>query len=146
MENSRKDGGQGEHLSRQVGQVPQDKDEAGFDDLDVFSASGQKWGEQAEHKAKQGTSKCHHEEGNCGGTRVSLSNTTKDWTEQFYPEPCRCLKCLTYSFNDLSRVDFSSSKCHERIEHVEEHLRDRNPTNERRVDDRAWGSRWMVHL
>lgn len=59
---SRKDGGKGEHLSRQVGQVSHHKDEAGLDYLDVFSASGQKAHQQAEHKTQEGTAKGNHKE------------------------------------------------------------------------------------
>lgn len=61
---SRKDGRQGEHLSSQVGEVSQDENKAGLDDLDVFSASGQKRDQQAEHEAHEGTAKRHHKEGN----------------------------------------------------------------------------------
>lgn len=64
MEYSRKDGRQGEHLSSQVGEISQDEDEAWLNDLDVFSASGQKRDQQAEHKAHEGATKRHHKEGN----------------------------------------------------------------------------------
>lgn len=64
VDHSRKDGRQGEHLSRQVGEVSQDEDEAWLDDLDVFSASGQKRDQEAKHKAHEGTTKRHHKEGN----------------------------------------------------------------------------------
>ncbi len=65
IEYSRQDGRQGEHLSRQVGKVSQDEDEARLNDLDVFGASGQQRDEKTEHKAQEGTTKRHHEEGNC---------------------------------------------------------------------------------
>lgn len=64
---SRKDGRQGEHLSRQVGEVSQDEDKAWLYDLDVFSAPGQKGDQEAKHKANEGTTKGHHKEGNCKG-------------------------------------------------------------------------------
>ena len=64
VEYLRKDGRQREHLSCQVGEVSQDKDEARLDDLDVFSASGHKRDQQAEHEAHEGTAKRHHKEGN----------------------------------------------------------------------------------
>lgn len=37
IENSRKDGRQGEHISCQVGEVSQDEDKAWLNDLDIFS-------------------------------------------------------------------------------------------------------------
>lgn len=63
-EYSRKDGREWEHLSRQVGEVSQDEDEARLDDLDVFSASGHKRDEQTKHEAHEGATERHHEEGN----------------------------------------------------------------------------------
>ena len=63
VENSRKDGGEWEHLSRQVGEVSKDEDEARLDDLDVFGASGQKRDEQTKHQAHEGATERHHEEG-----------------------------------------------------------------------------------
>lgn len=65
MDYSRQDGRQGEHLSSQVGEVSQDEDEAWLNNLDVFSASGQKRDQQTEHKAYEGSTKRHHKEGNC---------------------------------------------------------------------------------
>lgn len=65
MECLREDSRQGEHLSGQVGEVSQNKDEAWLNDLDVFGASGQKRDQQTEHKAQEGTAKRHHEEWNC---------------------------------------------------------------------------------
>lgn len=62
MVHSRQDGRQGEHLSREVGEVSQDEDKAWLDDLDVFSASGQERDQQAEHKAQEGTTERHHKE------------------------------------------------------------------------------------
>lgn len=59
----RENGGQGEHLRRQVGEVSQDEDEARLDDLDVLRAPGHKGNEDSKHKAKQGATKSHHKEG-----------------------------------------------------------------------------------
>lgn len=60
----REDGRQGEHLGCQVGEVPQDKDETSLNNLDIFSAPGQKWDQNAEYEANEGAAKRHHEEGN----------------------------------------------------------------------------------
>lgn len=72
MEYSRKDGRQGEHLSSQVGEVSQDEDEAWLNDLDVFCAPGKKRDQQAKHKAHEGATKRHHEEGNWGEKKLFL--------------------------------------------------------------------------
>lgn len=63
MKYSRQDGGQGEHLSGQVGEVSQDEDERWLNYLDLLSDFGQERDQQAEHKAQKGTTKRHHKEG-----------------------------------------------------------------------------------
>lgn len=65
MRHSREDGRQREHLGCEVGQVSQDEDEARLNDLYLLGASGQQSDQQAKHKAHQGTTEGHHEEGDC---------------------------------------------------------------------------------
>lgn len=51
----------GEHLRCQIGQVAHHKDEASFNDLNVFGAPGDQAKQNSEQNPKKRTSKSHHE-------------------------------------------------------------------------------------